>query len=581
MLAKHKKEILYLTFVFLLLCCASAYQQIGRWLTPTDALRPVIVYSLYVILLAIWCVVIHSRVTQRNMRIYLTAENILMLFGMTIRFIQEAFRLRFSGEALTNNYMLLMRFSGYCTNIAFILIPLFGLYASFGLAKTEEYRFNRMWHTLLMPAVSLVIIVLTNDAHHFTYRLVFDETRSTLYYIPAIGFYIIICWTFALLFLRIHMIYRRSRPLNWFTSVTPRASNAESPSHRKFNSAGLAMFIPLFFTIMIALAIIPYIAASFVVEYELLEQEVTLFFLEILVWESCILVGLVPVNTHYDEVFDRSTIAMQIVNKDGEPYLRSLGAPVLTHEMFNTLKERKTVRTPGGIDLHMRPIHGGYLVWQNDVSQTLAVIEELKNSMDELEQDAVLIQQELAVQSDEVAIKEQNAIYNRLIDDVGGQIILLRNLLEQSGIVIDKDTLFKHICLIGAYIKRRCHLRLVEQSDGNILNAELQLCFLEIINYLREIDIDAEVVWHTSNNLSPEFSIFILDVFESILEYELFDIHAILLEFFADTAVSMHVRFNDDMPRHIPVGELQRINKNNHNLEWQTINNGYRVDIAN
>ena len=574
MLPKQKKEIIYLISTFVVLCIASAYWQISKRIFPADAIRPVLIYSLYATLLAIWCVAIHSRVTQRNMRIYLTAENILMLFGMTIRFIQEMYWYRFTIDVLSINDILLMRFSGYCTNIAFILIPLFGFYASFGLTKTEEYRFNRIWHFLLVPAASLTLIVLTNDVHHFVYKLTYDETRSTLYYHPNIGFNILIGWTFSLLLLRIFMIYRRSLYPGWFMT------KEEKNDSRRINGTRLTKLVPLLFTVLIALANIPYIATSFVVEFELLEQEVTLFFLEILVWESCILVGMVPVNTHYDEVFDRSTIAMQIIDKDGRNYLRSHGAPIITPAMFNKLKEIKSVRTPEGIDIHIQPIHGGYSVWQNDVSQTIAVIEELCQSLEELEKDAVFIQNELAIKSEEVAIKEQNAIYNRLITDVGRQISLIRNNLDECCNASDKNLIFKKICSIGIYIKRRCHLRLVEQSDGAISNAELQLSFYEIINYLNDAGIKAEVLWHTTKNLSPEFAIYTLDVFEALLEQELLNIYAISIDFKTDATIFVQVKFCGDVPKKIPVVELQRLCNNHYNIKCHLINEGYQIIVA-
>ena len=555
---KIRKEVRNLAAAFILLCIISAYWQIGRKLYPADPVRPVVIYFAYVLLLAIWWATIHSRVTQRNMRVFLTAENILMLFGMTVRFVQETFWYSLVEEAIANNDIFLMRFSGYCTNIAFILIPLFGLYASFGLGKTEEYRFRRCWYALLAPAVMLVALVLTNDLHFFVYRPLQDEAEYFRYFRPDIGFYAFIAWAFLLLFIRIFVLYNKSREAGGFSFMR---------------------LVPLFFTVLLILVNIPYIATSFRWNIELFEQEVSLFFLEILVWESCILIGMIPVNTHYDEVFNRSTIAMQIIEKDGEPYLRSLGAPILSAEMLGMLMKRKTVRMPEGKDMHMQAIHGGYAVWMSDVSQTIAVMEELRQSAEMLEQDVVLLRNELAIRSEEQSVKEKNLIYNRLIDEIAAQLLLLRNLLGRHEWISDKVMLFRQVCLIGAYIKRRCHLRLVEQSDGAITNAELDLCYTELINCLEEMDIDAEVLWHTSERLEPEFAIFTLEVFETLLEYEHFELRSIKMDLERGTAFCVALQFDGNASKQIPVDELQRINRSNYSIKWQSINTGYQIAV--
>ena len=558
-----RKEVKYLVAVFLLLCVVSAYWQIGKKLFPSDAFRPVIIFFIYVLLLATWWGSVRNRVTQRNMRIFLSAENLSMVFGMTVRFLQEAYRHRLLYGTLTNNDVFLFRFSGYCTNIAFILIPLFGLYASFGLGKTEEYRFSRYWYTLLAPAVVLTSLVLTNDLHYFIYRPLQDEANSFRVFRPNIGFYMLILWAFLLLFIRIFVLYRKSRE-----------------SFDKTDAFSFIRLMPLLFTVLIILSNIPYIATNFLWGFELFEQEVTLFFLEILVWESSIYIGMIPVNTHYDEVFNRSAVAMQILAGDGEPYLQSLGAYQISPELFIMLKEELTVRTQEGKDLHLRAIRGGYAIWSTDVSQTLAVINELRQSAEMLEQDVVLLRNELAIRSDEQTVKEKNLIYNRLIDETSKQRMLLRCLLEGHEQIADKVVLFKQICLIGAYIKRRCHLRLVEQSDGIISNAELEFCFIELNSCLRDMGITSEVIWHTSQMLEPEFAIFALDVFEALLEYENFEINSIRMDLETNRAFSMQLQLCRCSPKQFPADELRRINKDNNSIKFQPLDTGYKVTVS-
>jgi hypothetical protein len=142
---------------------------------------------------------------------------------------------------------------------------------------------------------------------------------------------------------------------------------------------------------------------------------------------------MVPVNTHYEEVFDRSTIAMRITDEDGRTRLKSAGASELSAEMFSLLKRQAAVRTPEGQELHIHAVRGGYAVWQNDVSRTVAAIDELHKTAERMEHEGELLRQELKVRSDETAVKEQNRIYNQLTDEIGGAAFAVAGYAGKAG----------------------------------------------------------------------------------------------------------------------------------------------------
>jgi len=553
---KSRKKINWIVVAFLLLCIVSVYRQIFMRFYPGDTVRPVVVFFFYLILLVGWWISVCNRIVQRNIRFFLLAEHAFMLFGITTRFLMDAFVNFFTQKELSHSDIFLMRLSGSAMVIPMILLPLCGLYASFGLGKTEGYRFNRKWYLLLIPAAVLVLMILTNESHHFVYLPV-DE-QSVLYYYPAIGFYIIAAWAFSLLLGRILLIFIRSR------------------EPRDYSRWRIAPFLIAVFMILYN---IPYVAASFVVRVELIEYYVFLFFLEAMVWESCIIVGMVPVNTRYKEVFDRSTVSMQIINDDGRLCLKSASAPEITEERFNQLKRSTTVRTPEGMELHLHTIRGGYAIWQHDVSQTTAVIDELHKSMEKLENESDILRQELRIRSEESTLKEQNQIYNQLTDEVGGQLSLLQELLDEQHLVTDKTELFKKICLIGTYIKRRCNLRLIELSNGVLSGKDLELCYQELAGCLQQMGVSADVFWSAPVTLTPEFAIFTLDLFELLLEHEHFELQAIKVVFNTDTVFSTQVYYSAGSSGKIPYDELQQKNSENYHMSWETLINGYQISV--
>ena len=554
---KNRKELTWVIAAFALFCIVSAYYRVSATLFPDDPIHPPVVFFIYLLLLTVWWNTIRNRVTQSNMRIFLQAEHAFMLIGITTRFLQDAFLPYYSQDVFLYQNTFIMRMSGYFTIIPMIILPLLGLYAAFGLGKAEEYRFNRKWYYLLIPAGILILLTLTNDIHFFVFRSL-ENAESNRNYHPNIGLYIIIAWAFTLLFIRIILIYFRGRELRDYSRLS---------------------IVPFLIAVFMLLYSVPYAYNSYVMNFELFDYHVFLFFLEAMIWEISIIAGMVPVNTRYEEVFDRSTVAMQIIGGDGRSYLKSASAPEISTWMFDLLKRETTVRTPEGQELHLYAINGGYAIWKNDVSQTIAVIDELQRSAEKLEQEGELLRQELAIRSDEAAIKEQNNIYNQLTEEIGEQLTLLRNLLRKRDSVADKTALFNQICLIGTYIKRRCNLRLALLSDGTEPGRELELCYHELSGCLKQMGVDADVLFNSASRLSPEFAVFTFDVFEFLLEYERFELHSIRAVYETDYAFSAHVHSGRAASGYMPSVELRRMSRKNYNVLCQQSGNGYQVSV--
>ena len=554
------KEVAYIAAAFLVLCAISMYRQINTRMDPENTIRPVVVYFVYVFLLAMWWRSIRNRVTGRNMRFFLFAEHIVMLVALTIRFFQDSLIHHIVITTQNTSETTIIRIWGYLAAVPSVLLPLFGLYASFSLSRNEEYRINRRWYYLLIPAAGMILLLLTNEHHYFMYNPWDIETQNEIYYHPSIGIYIIFGWALALLTARLLLIYKRSSML-----TSPR----------------MIRQTPIYFAITMLLVNIPYFSASFVVTFELMEYSVLIYFLEILIWESCIILLMVPINTHYDEVFDRSTIAMQIVYEDGTSYRQSSSSPVLEQKMFEQLKGQSPVQTFEGQEIHLHAISSGYAIWLSDISQTIAVITELRETADKLENESILLRQEVTTRSDEEAVKEQNRIYNQLTEDIGAQLALLRNMLDTQECDVDNTILFKKICLIGAYVKRRCNLRLIEESVGVIMNSDLNYSFSEVIRWVEDLNIEARIKWNTDKQLEPEFAIFAFDTFEFLLEYEDFELSSISLTFDDSTVFSANIRLAANVGnRDIPVNELTTLSRGNFDIRWESYTDGYQALVS-
>ena len=112
-MSERKKSIIWLFVAAGLLFAVSGYRQLSMRYWPEDFLRPYLVWTVYMLLLLRWQHTITTKITQKAMHSHLTAQNIVSILYLTVRFIQDAF--------LYVNIPW-MRFTGYFINIAAIFI---------------------------------------------------------------------------------------------------------------------------------------------------------------------------------------------------------------------------------------------------------------------------------------------------------------------------------------------------------------------------------------------------------------------------------------------------------------------------
>lgn len=485
-MSERKKSVVRLFAATALLFAVSAYRQLSMRYWPEDFLRPYLVWAVYMLLLLRWQYTITTKITQKAMHCHLTAQNIVSILYLTVRFIQDAF--------LYVNIPW-MRFTGYFINIAAIFIPLFGLYGSFYLGKADDYRISKKWYLLLIPACLLSVLALTNDLHHFFYYIMPEESQPNLYFHPYIGTYIVYIWGLSIISYQVYVIYRRN--------VTTKSDSL----YRKL--------IPFYEPILLLLFSIPYAATAYVVRFELVEYSAGLIFILVLCWELYILTGLIPVNTQYSEVFRRSTVAMQILSPTGERIAVSENAAEITPAMLEALKQNQHFSATEDITMNLHQIPGGYMVWQTDLSQINQALRELQRLNAELEEEQDLLAQEIRIQSDETSIQARNDIYDSLSSEVSGQLTLLTELLSKESL---SENDWNRICLIGTYIKRFCNLRLTYQEQQTIPIGDLAISLQDMAKCMKNLGIMTSLDFCPTLNLEPELILLIMKALEEILE---------------------------------------------------------------
>ena len=521
---ERKKSVIRLFAAAALLLAVSAYRQLSMQHWPEDSLRPYLVWAVYMLLLFGWQYTITTKIMQKSMRGHLTAQNIVSILYLTVRFVQDAF--------LYVNIPW-MRFTGYFINIAAVFIPLFGLYGAFYLGRPEDYRISKKWYLLLIPACFLSVMALTNEWHHFLYYIVPEEPQPNLYFHPYIGTYIIYLWGLWMIAHQVHVIYQRN------------GTTKSDPLYRKL--------IPFYEPILLFLFSIPYAATAYVVRFELVEYSAGLIFILVLCWELYILVGLIPVNTQYEDVFRRSTVAMQILSSDGERIAVSENAAEITPAMLEALKQNQHFSVTEDVIMHLHQIPGGCMIWQTDLSQINHAFRELQRLNAELEEEQDLLAQEIRIQSDEASVQARNDIYDSLSTEVAGQLASLTTLLSKESLSTDD---WNRICLIGTYIKRFCNLQLTYQEQKTIPMGDLAISLQDVAKCMKKLGIRTSLDFCPTSNLEPELILFIMKALEEILEEADFCL------------TSMEIRISDTV--------CFEITGTDHGLAPHSLEDGYR-----
>ena len=505
----RKRMLTYHLEAFLLLFFVSLYRQISLKHMPADPLRTYILFGCYVLLLGLWAYSICRRVTQRSMRAFLIAEDVCMFIGFAIRFVQDTY--------LSNNIYLL-RVTGLL--VATTLLPLMtlGVFASLCIGRENSYRISKKWYLLLIPSVLATPLLLTDNLHHFFTYIIPEEPQPNLTYHPNVGFYLLTALILGMAVVRVILIYRRNGIMN------------DRPLLRRI--------VPFMEMILLLVFYLPYIINWLQVDApiappEVIEQYAKIYYIEAITWEIYIFLGLVPVNMDYREIFEKSTLGLQIRGTNGD-VISSQNAAELDELILEELEKKGIAEMPGK-ELRSFSIDEAKVVWTKDVSQLRDTIEALSKSAEELAQEGALLSEEIKTRNEAASLQAQNEIYDVLTREVQVQLQMIKRICARRGRSETGKEDLRKLAVLGTYVKRRCNLRLIERESGRIDPADLKLSLKDLLGAIALSGTATSLNWETEHVFSPRFSIAVFDMIEAVMERSLFEAEGLKVSAEKDT----------------------------------------------
>lgn len=477
-----------------------------------------------------WCSSVRTRIINKQVRHYLIAVGILLAFWLILRTCKWEF--------IAQNGTHLGRYLWYAYYIPMVFVPLLGVFIIDHIGKAENYKTPNSLKYMYIPAAFLVTAVFTNDLHNivFSFPGGYQNSESDCRY--HILYYITMAWFVILGIYFVVMLIKKSRV----------------PGSKSFQKLpAVILGISIIFWIMYCMHIVggDLAAIDCIMIIALLE--------------SAIQSGLIPSNTNYYELFRSSTVSAQIVDADYQPCMVSGTATPLTEDVMRSA-EAEPVEL-GDTILHSKAITGGHVLWQDDVKQINALIEELRSTKERLGESNELLRAELELKENRARTEEKSRLYDRIAKEVAVQLSKAEELLklaendpEQTKSVIAK------VSVICAYIKRRGNLLMLGE-EGNIIPAtELEYCIRESLDNLRLGDVFTSFDSKCDGELKLEHAVAVFDFYENIVERLLDDATAMLIHLDCkDGFIKMRLQIgcNQDIAEHtlselsIPCGKFE------------------------
>ncbi|HZK44594.1 MAG TPA: histidine kinase N-terminal 7TM domain-containing protein [Syntrophomonadaceae bacterium] len=473
---------------------------------------------IYIIIITIWVTAIIRRSMQKGV-VYAAFFTGAILNGwVLVRLIK--YQLVVSP--------ILSRYLWYSYYIFFLSLPLVLLWMAWAIDKPEdEIVPPKWWKSMGVLIGALIIFVFTNDLHGFVFHLDLSRADWDINYGYGFGYYMVLFVCMMNLLAVFFILIQKS---------------IRNPRKRGF-------IFPLAVFLTFGIYNYKYIVRDpFVYQTDL--TIITGIF-TMLMFESCIRSGLIPVNTKYIDLFRRSPLKMQIINKRREVAIASALATPIDKEMIEKVIASSPVPLLQEDEslLFANPIPGGYALWNEDVSKIQQLHREIKESLQMLtEANAMLAEEEKLKRY----INEENAkkqLMDQLEAEIAANTEQLSTMIENLPYAEDRSRETTRIALLLCYLKRRCNLFFSEKETSTTTVDKLIAYIDELSEIVKYSNVEIATVNEIKGSLAIRHATLFYDFFYVIADLAVQTGCPYIIEYLASEAESITMRLlpSEDM----------------------------------
>ena len=454
--------------------------------------------GIYVFLFSVWCYSLWIRIVQTQARRYLLAISVLMVLWILLRSIKYS---------IENTDV--ERWLWYFYYFPMLFIPMLSVFVSRSLGKGEDFRLPRWTKILYLPTLLLLLLVLTNDLHQQVFSFPSGVLSDRAYRYEGGYFFVLgweaLCAGFAFLSMAKNCRIPRSRRIRWLPLV------------------------PLALSLAYAYAYVKKIHWVWVLAGDMTVSQCLIF---ASIFECCIQCGLIQSNLGYDELFEATSLPVQITDRAFCSKYVSVAMQGALPQSELRQMQQDTVHLGDDTLLKRHKLRRGWVFWKEDISALNQIRKELELTRDELRDTGDVLAVENTQRARWLKLTEENRLYDMMEAQTARQIAMLRDLLAELQRTEDSDRairLLGQIIIIGTYIKRRSNLIFVGVQRGSISVQELRLCLNESSENISVYGADCGAIVNGEGQLTVEQATQIYDLFEAVVEVALESLRALLI----------------------------------------------------
>lgn len=454
------------------------------------AYREVVEIFLYLFMIVAWGISMRSRVMHKAIRNDLFLMAIFMVGWVLLREIKWHY----------SSSVAMERILWYCFYIPMTEIPLLGYLAAARLGRSDREPLQMREIVLQIAAILLMLLVLTNDLHGLVFHL--RDFNDLDHYSYGIGYVMVAVWIAVMELMTIVLIIRKA------SSVS-----------------GKRRFLPLFFILLLMVYAICYAYDSSNTGAGFIELMAMFDWIMLVNWETCVVLGMIPVNKYYREFFEKATINAQIVDEKGSPYLSAGTAVVPEQEVFEKLKDRGSLIYEQRSVLQYHPISCGAVIWQEDITEIQRLVENLQANQQELLERNALEEEESRARIRESRIAEKNRLYTLIYREMADGLEEIKTVAESIQGEKNEEICRRKLAamnVLGTYLKRKSNFIILSQDNKSIPVEEFEFCLRETAKNLKPCGMDFTYRVDCSSPFNGRELLQIYDWFEEKLKPLLF-----------------------------------------------------------
>ncbi len=482
---RNTKHLLAAIFVFTIIAAAYSCRMLSMFDLGGVYVNHIRA-ALYLLLFSLWGFSLDRRIIQKQALHCMRLTAALMLLWLVLRTLKY--------EVVTD--LTVARYIWYLYYLPMLFIPLLGVYIALSLGKSEKFRLSGKIGALALVPAALFFLVITNDLHQQMFAFDSGVPGVPDNYSYSHGFLYFIClgWMVACMFFSLICLLKKSR----------------------IPGGGKKKIRPFIIGCATVLYGVLYMLGIPAVRWLFGDMNVMFCLLYAAIYESCIRCRMIQSNTGYVELFEATTLAACIADRNGDIVLRSRTAG----EDMVCPKEGLRILRPNGIRISSAPIKGGYAVWQDNVRPLIELRAKLSENKTEIKNNKEKLQEAYLVRKKLHELTEKNRIYDEIETRYGKQRTRIGQLLKQceGAEPVEIQNLMKRILLLGTYIKRSANLYFLSLEYEFLPQQELRLTVDEAVRVLTVCGTECSVVYHTTKPMLSAEVMRLFDLLKTVAE---------------------------------------------------------------